>query len=217
VPNNGVKGIIFDMDGVLTLTSPLHERAFREALKTVGVDDFRYAAVAGMRTDEALRSILVGNRVPYTDEGIVSLAATKSRIARELIAMENPVAAGCVRVLDSLARRYPLALASSASKPTINLFLEQNSLSGKFACVLNGGDVQQAKPSPEIYELCCRRMGLAPGECLIVEDAVSGVLAGKSAGAVVWGIPTTCSAADLQGAGADRIIGRLEDLLVLVQ
>jgi beta-phosphoglucomutase len=217
LPNNGVKGIIFDMDGVLALSSPLHERAFREALKTVGVDQFHYAAVAGMRTDEALRLILAGNRIACTDEGIVSLAARKSRIARELISTENPVAPGCVPVLDSLSRHYPLALASSASKATISLFLDQNSLTGKFTCVVNGADVQRAKPAPEIYELCCRRMGLAPRECLIVEDAVTGVQAGKSAGAAVWGIPTTCAAADLRRAGADRIIRRLEDLLVLVE
>ncbi len=211
-----IKGIIFDMDGVLLYSSPMHERAYREALADLPIRKFRYSNVAGMRTDEALRVILADNDVPYTPELVGALAATKSRLARELIRSQNPVAPGCVEVVGRLAENYRLALASSASKATIDLFLRQNGLLGQFASVLHGGDVLRAKPDPEIYELACRRIGLLPRECLIIEDAVSGVLAGKAAKAIVWGISATCSAEELHRAGAARVIDRLEDILPLL-
>jgi beta-phosphoglucomutase len=211
-----IKGIIFDMDGVLLYSSAIHERAYREALADLPIREFCYSNVAGMRTDEALRVILADNNMPCTPELIGALAATKRRLARELIRSQNPVAPGCVEVLGRLAGKYRLALASSASKATIDLFLRQNGLLDRFASVLHGGDVLRAKPDPEIYELACRRIGLPPGDCLIIEDAVSGVLAGKAARAIVWGISATCSAEELQKAGADRVIDRLEDILPLL-
>ncbi len=208
-----INGIIFDMDGVLLYSSAIHERAYRQALAGFTIREFRYGSIAGMRTDEALRFVLTENGVPFTPELVRSLAATKSGLARELISSENPIAPGCVEALCRLAGNYRLALASSASKPTVDLFLRQNGLLDRFASVLHGGDVLRAKPNPEIYELACQRIGLPPAECLIIEDAVSGVLAGKAAGARVWGISTTCTVKELEKAGVECVIDCLEDIL----
>jgi beta-phosphoglucomutase len=212
-----IKGIIFDMDGVLLDSSSIHEQAFRDVLAAQAVDRFEYRGVAGMRTDEALRRVLTENGISYSDELIASLAAAKSRRAREAIVRENPVDPRWKDVLEGLARDYRLGLASSASEATVNLFLDQNGLRVLFECVLHGGDVRLAKPAPDIYALACERLRLAPAECLIVEDAAGGVRAGKAAGAVVWGIPTTYTAAELEACGADGIIGSAGDLLELVK
>lgn len=212
-----IKGIIFDMDGVLLNSAVMHERAFRDVLEPLGVRVFDYSRVTGMRTDEALRLTLAQNGIPFSLAQVDALAAEKSRIARELIAASNPVVPSCAEVLAALSGCCSLALASSASKETVDLFLTRNALTGRFQCVLHGGDVRRAKPEPEIYELACQRLELSPAECLIVEDAVSGVRAGKAAGATVWGIPATCPAQALVDAGADRIIHRLEYLLTLTE
>ena len=215
--NEELKGIIFDMDGVLLHSSPIHERAFRDALAELPVRTFEYASVAGMRTDEALRAILTRNGIPHSGELIASLAAAKTRQAREAIARDNPVDPQCGAVLERLARKYLLALASSASAATVDLFVDRNAVREKFSCILNGSDVPCAKPAPDIYELACRRLGLPPNECLIVEDAVSGVRAGKSAGVAVWGIASTCSADELEQAGADRVLDNLGDLITALE
>ena len=214
---NGIKAIIFDLDGVLLDSSPIHALAFREALAPWPVGQFRYASVAGMRTAAAMRAVLTAKGIPYTEEQIVSLAATKSSLARKWIVERNPINPYCKEVLDSLAGVYRLGMASSASKSAVDLFLSRNRLGERFACVLNGEDVRQAKPAPEIYELCASRLGLAAQQCLVIEDAVSGVQSAKSAGATVWGITATCPAGDLTRAGANRIIDCLGDLLMLAE
>ncbi len=212
-----IKGIIFDMDGVLVLSSPLHDRAYREALAELPIRQFDYRSVAGMRTDEAVRAVLKENGINLTEEQIASIAENKSRIARELIVRHNPIAPHCVEVLNALAAVYPLALASSASEATIDVVLAHNGLRDKFAAVLHGADVHSAKPAPDIYQLACSRMQLPPSECLVIEDASSGVQSAKTAGTAVWAITTTSSAEQLKLAGADKIISDLLDLLVLTK
>jgi beta-phosphoglucomutase len=212
-----LKGIIFDMDGVLLHSSPINECAFRDVLADLPIHTFEYTAVAGMRTDEALQTILMQNDIPHSGELIASLAAAKTRRAREKIARDNPVDPQCGAVLERLARKYLLALASSASEATVDLFVDRNAVRERFSCILNGSDVRGAKPAPDIYELACRRLGLPPSECLIVEDAVSGVRAGKSAGATVWGLASTCSANELKQAGADRVLDGLGDLVTALE
>ncbi len=205
------------MDGVLLDSSAIHDQAFRTVLEPAGIHDFDYRRVTGMRTDEALRLTFSERGMLFTEPQIASMAVEKSRIARELIASQNPIMPNCKEVVDSLAHGYMLAVATSASKATAEMFLKRNGLAEKFFCVVYGEDVRQAKPAPEIYELACRKMNLAPADCLVIEDAVSGVKAGKAAGTVVWGIPSTCAADDLRRAGADRIIGQLADLQSLAE
>jgi beta-phosphoglucomutase len=207
--------IIFDMDGVIIHSSPLHERAYREVLHDLPIVSFHYPAVAGMRTDQALRRILAENGVPFTETELAARSEAKSRRARQLLADENPIDSQCHEVLTKLAARHKLALASSASRQTVEQFLDRNHLHDSFVSVLSGADVAFAKPAPEIYELSCARLGCPPSHCLVIEDAVSGVLAGKAAGTTVWAITTTCGAKELKEAGADAIISRLDDLLVL--
>jgi beta-phosphoglucomutase len=212
-----IKGIIFDLDGVLLHSSPLHEQAFREALDSLPIREFTYGSVAGMRTDEAIRTILAENGIQCCEKQLMLIADKKSRIARDLIASHNPIEPRCKQILAALSRLYRLGLASSGSEATVDLFLSRNGLREMFSCILHGGDVPKAKPSPQIYELACQRMHLAPQECLVIEDAAKGVQAAKAAGAMVWGIPTTCAANELTLAGADSIIYRLDDLLALAE
>jgi beta-phosphoglucomutase len=205
------------LDGVLLDSFHIHEKAFRTVLAPTGISDFDYRRVTGMRTDEAIRQTFSERGMYLSEQQLASLSAEKSRMAREWIAAENPVMPACGEVVERLSQGFRLAVASSASKATAKMFLERNGLTEKFECVVFGEDVRKAKPAPEIYELACRKMGLAPSECLVIEDAVSGVKAGKAAGATVWGIPTTCAAEDLLAAGADRVIDRLSDLPVVTE
>lgn len=201
------------MDGVLLASSAIHEAAYRQALGALPVGEFDYSRLAGLRTRDAVRMVLAENHIALSDDGVEVLAATKSRLALERIEAENPVAPGAHQVLETLSERRMLALASSASPATVNRFLDHNQLRRFFRCVLHSGDVSNAKPSPEIFQTAARRLGLAPSSCIVIEDAVAGIQAAKAAGAVAYGIPNTCPAVQLEDAGADLIIDRLEDLL----
>ena len=214
-PGVNYLGIIFDMDGVLMESSPFHGAAFRKTFEEAGVKAPDYASIAGMRTDEAVRLVLRENGLLWSEERMAALAAKKSALALQSISDANPIAPGCAAVLEALASSYPLALATSASKAATEWFLAHNQLAPLFRCVLTGADVPAAKPDPLIYAEACKRLQLAPHDCLVIEDAVKGVVAAKRAGTAVWAITTTCAAADLLKAGADQVIQELGELLSL--
>jgi beta-phosphoglucomutase len=209
------RGIVFDMDGVLLNSSPIHAAAYQEALRGLSIPAFRYARVAGMRSGDGIRAILKENNIHLPEDQIAALAQLKSKLALARIAAENPIVPGAIAVLDALASRTKLALASSASEAGVNAFLDGNDLRRFFQCVVHSGDVLNAKPAPEIFELAIEKLELRPADALVVEDAVAGIQAAKRAGAVACGIPSTCGAEELARAGADLIIDKLEDLLEL--
>ena len=205
--------VVFDMDGVLLDSSPIHAAAYLEALGSFPIPAFQYSRLAGLRTKDGIRRILSENGIALAEEQIESIAAAKSRIALERMVRENPIAPGAREVVESLSRRCKLALASSGSAASVNAFLDCNGIRSFFQCVLHSDDIVSAKPSPEIFLTAFHRLGIAPEKCAVVEDAVAGIQAGRAAGGVVFGIPTTCSVGDLKQAGADFIIESLEDLL----
>lgn len=201
------------MDGVLLDSSPIHDAAYQEALRGVPLREFRYPRVAGMRSADGMRVILEDSGIEFTDERIAELAAAKTRIALERILAENPVVPGAIDVLKALAARMPLALASSASERSVKAFLARNGLESIFRCALHSGDVRASKPAPDIFQLAMQRLGLAPADAMVVEDAVAGIQAAQAAGAIACGIPSTGPAGELRAAGADLLIDCLEDLL----
>jgi len=97
-----------------------------------------------------------------------------------------------------------LAVASSADRMKVEGNLRQLGLpSGTFDAVVVGEDIILKKPAPDIFLEASRRLGLEPGACLVIEDAVSGVKAAKTAGSRCLGLTTSFSAEQLLGAGAD--------------
>ncbi len=206
-------GIIFDMDGVLMNSSPIHADAYRQTLSALPIGDFDYSRLAGLRTIDGIRVLLNGASISFSEEQIEALAAAKSRIALERIVAENPIVPGARGILQTLFQVHRLALATSASAASVNAFLDRNRMRPLFHCVVHSGDVARAKPAPDIFEAAARGINLPPEQCLVVEDARAGIEAAKTAGAVACGIPSTCSANELEQAGADCLIDRLEDLL----
>src|SRR5947209_7250805 len=97
------EGIIFDMDGVLLHSSPLHEKAYREALSHLPIRNFDYRAIAGMRTRDAVALVLANNNISYNEEEAASIAHSKTAIALELIRRANPIADDCIEVLRQLS------------------------------------------------------------------------------------------------------------------
>ena len=206
-----ISSVVFDLDGVLIDSTPCHRDAFREVLSDFGIADFDYSEYAGRRTNEVMAEVLgpLGHGA-----GVINQAAIeKSRLARERLAASNPVAPGCVTVLKSLARRYVLALASSGSRESVELFLRANHLEHLFRLVVCGEDVSSAKPSPEIYEKTFAGLGLRPAQCAVVEDAVAGVQAAVAAGAgLIAGVAGTYTREALLDAGANWVVDDLSGL-----
>lgn len=208
-----IEAVIFDLDGVLTLSSPIHAQAFADTLAGAGVDNFRYAPYAGMRTRDVVRAISRERGLDWSEGEIARLAEEKTARALALLKERNPVVPGALAALRALGGSKRLALASSASRESVAAFLDANPC--RLDAVVTGGEVKQAKPSPEIFLAAAQRLGVEPEACLVVEDAVSGVTAARAAGMLVCGIATTVSAEELRAAGALLCIDTLTDLLEL--
>lgn len=205
--------VVFDMDGVLVNSAPSHRAAFEQVFEPLGIRDFIYSDYAGQRTAEVVEAVLRHASIEPTRALVSQLAETKSRLAREHLRATNPIAACCLATLRKLTSHYTLALASSGSRSSVDLFLRLNDCAGLFRSVLSGNDVQHAKPHPEIYERSFRALGIESGKAVVIEDAVSGILAARAAhaGAVI-GITGTCPPGQLSAAGADTILQNLGEL-----
>ena len=205
--------IVFDLDGVLVDSAPCHRAAFEEVFRPLGVHDFDYSRYAGWRTNDVVESVLGRIGFDATPEFVTGLAGRKSQLAREKLAKSNPIDQDCLAVLGTLARSYTLALASSGSRQSVEMFLNTNNCAHLFQSVLCGDSVSKAKPDPEIYERTFDALQIDPGTGAVVEDAVAGIVAAKAAGAgAIIGIAGTCPADQLLGAGASHVIHALAEL-----
>jgi HAD superfamily hydrolase (TIGR01509 family) len=212
-----IRGIIFDLDGVLIRSADSHRAAFEEVLKPFGINDFDYGIYAGWRTRDVIKDALERRGLIVPPGEIADVSARKTQLARKLLEASQPIDPACGHILAELAAQYPLGLASSGSRSSVLGFLEWTGSRTLFRSVFSSEDVAKSKPDPEIYIRCASQMGLEGSQCLVVEDAVAGVVAAKAMGAVVVGLPGTVSEQELRDAGADFAISQLRDLLPLLK
>ena len=211
--DTAIRGIVFDLDGVLIQSAPSHAAAFKQVFERLAIRDFEYAPYAGWRTAEVIADVLERRGRTESADAIAGMAREKSRIARELLEASRPLAKDCEATLAELAGGFPLALASSGSRSSVDAFLKWTGSRSLFRSVLSGEDVGKAKPDPEIYLRSAEGLGLGARECLVVEDALAGVAAARAAGCRVVGVAGTCPAEALRGAGAAQVITDLSELV----
>jgi HAD superfamily hydrolase (TIGR01509 family) len=207
---------VFDLDGVLIHSRAAHAQAFQEVFATFGIADFHYDRFAGWRTPEVFRAVFAEHSAtPVADVTIEECSRRKSERARELLSSGDHVARDCVVAVERLSRRYRVALASSGSRASVQAFLDRTGLRQAFRSVLTGDDVARAKPDPEIFRRSMEALGLLPEDCVVIEDAVAGVRAARSAGAHAIGM-TTEHQEQLEAAGAACVVGSLGELAQLL-
>lgn len=179
--------IIFDLDGVLIDSSSAHEAAFRAIFARFPKVNWSYYDIAGMRTDEAIDLILSREKVSLTAEQKREMVAEKRRVASEILAKSVPIDPECRAILERLSRRYRLAIGTSANRKQLDFFLDQSQTRSLFPVALSGEAVAHSKPDPAIYRLCGEQLKTPPAQCLVIEDALTGIAAARGAGMqVVW-------------------------------
>lgn len=210
--HKAIRGVIFDLDGVLINSTPCHRDAFETIFRTYGILDFDYSSYAGCRTRDVIQEVFQRAGLSTSATTVAEAARKKSRLVRETLSVKRPLADGCKTILTQLVRGYRLGLASSGSRENIEFFLELVGCASIFQSVLSGDEVENAKPHPEIYLRTIERLALEPCECVIVEDSIAGVEAAHGAGAITVGIVGTCSQKDLVAAGATHVIHNLAEI-----
>jgi HAD superfamily hydrolase (TIGR01509 family) len=178
------------MDGVLADTEPLHFEAAREVLAAAGREYTweENREFFGRTTRYVFETLAPRLGLPGAIDDYIATydAAVRRRLAAPLAPQD-----GLLWLLGELAARgCPIALASSSQTSWIEATLRSLGLGGRFAPVVAGDMVSQGKPSPEIYRLCCGRLGLAPEACAAIEDSPSGLASARAAGLHAVGLVT---------------------------
>ena len=196
-----LKAILFDMDGVLLDSEKFICRAgimmFKEKGYEVVPDDF--LEFTGMGENRYLGGVAEKHGIPF------ELEKDKERtyeIYKEIVAGKLEAFEGVREFIDKCKMRgLKMAIASSADPPKIRINLEEIRIpASTFGTVVSGLDIENKKPSPDIFMKAAECLGVNPSECLVIEDAVSGVAAGKAAGAKVLALTTAFKAEDLSEA-----------------
>jgi HAD superfamily hydrolase (TIGR01509 family) len=212
-----IQAVMFDLDGVLIHSASIHAQAFDRVFRDFGITSFDYAPYAGWRTLDVVTDVFARHDIPASPDVKSRAAATKSKLARQMLEERAPLDRSFGPVLAQLASTYPIALASSGSRASVELFLRSSGSASLFRSVLTSEDVERAKPCPDLYVASAAALGVEPSRCLVVEDAVAGVKAGRASGATVVGIPGLCSVEELRNAGADYVISQLDGLPELLR
>lgn len=174
--------LIFDFDGTIADSSPLHEAAFKAVLEPLGVA-VDYPRLAGRATRDAVRVSYQLSGLAEPDLALVEeLAARKQAIGRELIGAQLEALPAAAALLEWVRPRFPLALVSSGSRATIELSLARLAMDDWFAPVITADEMARAKPDPEGFLLALDHAGVAPDDALVFEDAESGFEAARRAG-----------------------------------
>ncbi|MGH8571974.1 MAG: HAD family hydrolase [Gammaproteobacteria bacterium] len=173
--------LIFDFDGTLVDSSPLHARAFNHAFAGEGIQ-VDYATIAGLTTPAAVDKVAAGAGLTLSEASRASLISAKQAFARALIESELSAVEGSVKFVRRAERRYALALCTSASRTSAELALDRVGLAGAFEPVVTAGDVDHGKPHPEGFLKALAHHKMEAAEAIVFEDAASGLEAAAAAG-----------------------------------
>ena len=207
-----IKAVIFDFDGVIVDSEPLHLRAFQRTAETLGLKlspaDY-YSRYLACDDKTFFRKFLEDNGRQGAEREIVRLVEEKGICFEEMMGESIRIFPGVVEFLEAIRGKFHTAIGSGALTGEINLILEKKGLSGFFGFVIGADDTENPKPSPEVYLKCLERLrrdcdsAITAAQCVVFEDSPHGVLAAKRAGMKCVGITNSCDGKELELA--DRV------------
>jgi HAD superfamily hydrolase (TIGR01509 family) len=207
-----VAAVIFDLDGVLLDSERAWDSARRELVRERGGTWKESATreMLGMSSPEWSRYVAEELGVDLAPDAISDL------VVQRLLAAyrdEPPLVPGAVEAVERLAARWALGLASSSNPEVIELALSESGLDRHFAAWVSSEDVGRGKPAPDVYLEAARRLDVAPGDCVGIEDSANGIRSAHAAGLRVIAVPNAEFPPDPDAlALADRAVGSLDEL-----
>jgi beta-phosphoglucomutase len=207
-----IKAIVFDFDGVLADSEPLHLRAYQEVLSPFGItltrEDY-YERYLGYDDEGVFTRVASAHGLPLDERRLKTFIAEKARVFDSAIGSEEILYPGAAACIIRMAERYPLGIASGALRHEIEAILRCAGLLEHFRFIVGSGETAQSKPAPDPYRRAAELHGLAPADCAAIEDSHWGIVSAKSAGLACVGLTTTYSREHL--TDADRIVDSLDE------
>ncbi|SDX54954.1 HAD family hydrolase [Litoreibacter albidus] len=178
------RAVLWDMDGTLTDSEPAHAAAFDAALTELGVTvpAELHDGLLGSSGDKVFRALQAATDIALTQDGWTALKQRHFAHHAQAIVRREPAASSAERLT---ADGIPTALVSNSTAAEVAVCLEATGLVTTFSAVVTRGNVAQGKPAPECYLLAAHRLGIAPHDCIVVEDSPTGAKAGVAAGMTV--------------------------------
>jgi beta-phosphoglucomutase family hydrolase len=182
---------LFDLDGVIIDSMPLHTEAWSAYLEQLGLpatDAAIASRMHGKRNDDIVEDFIGRDLAPAA---IFEHGAAKERLYRQLMATR--LKEHLVPGVEAFLMRYegvPMAVASNAEPANVDMVLDGAGLRPRFRVVVDGQQVDRPKPFPDVYLRAASLLGASPGKCIVFEDSPTGIEAGRSAGMRVVGVQT---------------------------
>lgn len=214
-----LKAIIFDCDGVIADSEPLHMAALQRVLAEEGIvltEEMYYREYLALDDRGCFTKAFDDHGQPLAGEQLGELIARKAAQLEPVMRTHLRIFPGVAEFIRLAAASYPLAVASGALRHEIDLILQHAGVGDCFATVISAEDVRHGKPDPEAFNKACdalsqlNRAGIATHECLVIEDSLHGVAAGKLAGMAVLAVTNSYPRERLQAA--DAVIDSFADL-----
>jgi HAD superfamily hydrolase (TIGR01509 family) len=199
-----IEAVLFDMDGVLVDSIPLHIKAWNYVLSMINLpplDRGTYLSVLGRTNMEMINSYLEGQKLPLPLTFRRDIVETKERYFRDSIRDYLETTPGVLDWLEFIKKKQVrCAVASSGEMSNIVTVLDLLHISDYFASIISGAHLPAGKPDPLIFKLAAASLGVKPGNCLVIEDAPVGIQAARSADMVCCALATTFSSDELKQA-----------------
>ena len=217
-----LKAVIFDFDGVIADSEPLHYRAFKETLsRYYGVDlakERYYCEYLGYTDIECSQAISADFNLGLDEGGIGQLMQEKTEIFDRLVQGQSTISDGVCEFVDRIKRQgVRLAVCSGALLADIGLMLRGTDLANSIEIMVAADHVQKGKPDPEGFLLTLQRLNktaeeqIRPADCVVIEDSPWGLEAAAAAGMHAIAVANTYPAEQLKGL-AQKVVDRLDEL-----
>lgn len=222
-----IRAVIFDLDGTLVDTEPIHFAAFNQVLRADGVEidrDEYFSRLIGVNDHDCFATVLREHRKDASEEQLAHLIARKTRVYQAMIAERDLLYPGAEKFVRDCATRFPLMIASGTLRAEAEAILRRARLREFFLDIIAAEDVEHGKPAPDGFIAALGRIGfilrqrdpVQPDECLVIEDTPAGIEAGHAAGMRVLALchlrpPTDLAAADVVRASISEL--DLDDVL----
>ena len=206
--SGALQAIVFDFDGVIANSEPLHLRAFQQALAdrqvTLTTEDY-YSRYLGYDDVGVFRHVAGDHSVELTDDEIAALVARKGEHIQQLLSAGEVLFPGAAEFIRQASAAVPIAVASGAQRHEIEEILEATSLRGHFAVIVAAGDTVRGKPAPDPYARAFQLLqrsnaSLVPDRCVAVEDSRWGLASALGAGLRCVAVMNSYPASELPGA-----------------
>ena len=194
------QAVIFDMDGVIVDSEPLHERAFLDVVRDIGYAKnfaLHFPDYIGRSDQDMWTDFIAIHKPPQSFD---ELLVRKRERMIELIRSEQPLFKEVPALVEKVAAAYAVGLASGSERQVVEEVLKLNNLRRLFTTVVTSSEVENGKPEPDIFLRTAELLKVPPQACCVIEDSKPGILAGLAAGMQVIAIANTHPAEELRGA-----------------